>query len=114
MPSRRALPFDPQRRPAAHPGPCALPRPLEALAPQRKRHPLGGTPTLEVTWTTKRLVRLLTEIRDLLERTVANQERVLRANDESMQIYRRGASTSYRSCPGSRASVSVPLLPLQA
>ncbi len=26
-------------------------------------------------------VRLLTEIRDLLERTVANQERVLRAND---------------------------------
>jgi len=36
-------------------------------------------------------VRLLTEIRDLLERTVANQERVLRANDESMQIYRTAA-----------------------
>jgi hypothetical protein len=36
-------------------------------------------------------VRLLTEIRDLLERTVANQERVLRANDESMQIYRSAA-----------------------
>ena len=35
--------------------------------------------------------RLLTEIRDLLERTVANQERVLRANDESMQIYRTAA-----------------------
>ena len=36
-------------------------------------------------------VRLLTEIRDLLQRSVANQERVLRANDESMQIYRSAA-----------------------
>ena len=32
--------------------------------------------------------RLLTEIRDLLQRSIANQERVLRTNDESMQIYR--------------------------
>jgi len=36
-------------------------------------------------------VRLLTEIRDLLQRTVANQERVLGANDESMRIYRSAA-----------------------
>jgi hypothetical protein len=36
-------------------------------------------------------VRLLTEIRDLLQRSVGNQERVLRANDESMQIYRSAA-----------------------
>ncbi len=36
-------------------------------------------------------VRLLTEIRDLLQRSVANQERVLGANDESMRIYRSAA-----------------------
>ena len=36
-------------------------------------------------------VRLLTEIRDLLQRSVGNQERVLRANDESMQIYSSAA-----------------------
>ena len=36
-------------------------------------------------------VRLLTEIRDLLQRSVANQERVLGANDESMRIYRSTA-----------------------
>ena len=36
-------------------------------------------------------VRLLTEIRDLLQRSVANQERVLGANDECMRIYRSAA-----------------------
>lgn len=33
-------------------------------------------------------VPLLREIRDLLQRTVSNQEQVLRANEESMQLYR--------------------------
>ncbi len=36
-------------------------------------------------------VRLLTEIRDLLQRSVGNQEKVLRASDESMQMYRSAA-----------------------
>jgi len=35
-----------------------------------------------------RQVTLLQEIRDLLQRTVANQEQVLRANDEAMRLYR--------------------------
>lgn len=35
-----------------------------------------------------RTVPLLQEIRDLLQKTVANQEHVLRANAESMQMYR--------------------------
>ena len=33
-------------------------------------------------------VSLLREIRDLLQRSVENQERVLRANDESVRLYR--------------------------
>lgn len=36
-------------------------------------------------------VALLREIRDLLRRTVENQEHVLRANAESVQIYRTAA-----------------------
>jgi len=35
-----------------------------------------------------RTVPLLQEIRDLLQRTVTNQEQVLRANAEAMQMYR--------------------------
>ena len=35
-----------------------------------------------------RVVALLEEIRGLLQRTVSNQEQVLRSNDESMRIYR--------------------------
>jgi hypothetical protein len=38
-----------------------------------------------------RTVVLLQEIRDLMQRTVANQEQVLRANDESIRIYRGAA-----------------------
>ena len=38
-----------------------------------------------------RAVALLQEIRDLLQQTVHNQERVLRANDESMHLYRAAA-----------------------
>jgi len=36
-----------------------------------------------------RAVVLLQEIRDLLLRSVGNQEQVLRANDESMRVYKR-------------------------
>lgn len=36
-------------------------------------------------------VVLLKEIRDLLQRTVSNQEQVLRANEEAMRIYRSSA-----------------------
>ena len=36
-------------------------------------------------------VALLQEIRDLLRRTVENQERVLKANAESVQLYRTAA-----------------------
>jgi len=36
-------------------------------------------------------VTLLREIRDLLRRTVENQEHVLRANAESVQMYRMAA-----------------------
>jgi hypothetical protein len=35
-----------------------------------------------------RTVPLLQEIRDLLQRTVTNQEQVLRANAEAMQMYK--------------------------
>jgi hypothetical protein len=35
-----------------------------------------------------RELNLLQEIRDLLQRSVANQEQVLRANDEAMRLYR--------------------------
>jgi hypothetical protein len=35
-----------------------------------------------------REVAVLQEIRDLLQRSVANQEQVLRANDEAMRLYR--------------------------
>ena len=35
-----------------------------------------------------RTVPLLQEIRDLLQRTVANQEQILRAHDEAMRVYR--------------------------
>lgn len=38
-----------------------------------------------------RQVTLLQEIRDLLQRTVANQEQVLRVNDEAMRLYRAAA-----------------------
>ncbi|MGH7520824.1 MAG: hypothetical protein ACREMI_06065, partial [Gemmatimonadales bacterium] len=38
-----------------------------------------------------REVVLLQEIRDLLQRSVANQEHVLRANDEAMRLYRTAA-----------------------
>ena len=33
-------------------------------------------------------VTLLRDIRDLLQRTVANQEQLLRANDEALRLYR--------------------------
>ena len=36
-------------------------------------------------------IALLKEIRDLLQRTVQNQEHVLRANAESVQMYRTAA-----------------------
>ena len=35
-----------------------------------------------------RTVALLEEIRDLMQRTVNNQEQLLRAHDESMRLYR--------------------------
>ena len=38
-----------------------------------------------------RAVALLQEIRDLLQRTVANQEQILRANDEAIRIYKAAA-----------------------
>lgn len=38
-----------------------------------------------------RAVALLQDIRDLLQRSVANQEQVLRVNDEAMRLYKAAA-----------------------